>query len=234
MRAEQGFGDFGHLADGELVDGLAVLVDEVLLGVDRGVGGREAAAAGRHVERDGTGAVDFVVEVDEADFAFFAGLEEDCAGAVAEDDAGGAVGVVDDGTHDVGADDEDFFVGAGFDELRAHLKGVGEAGAGGGEIETPGVGRAKLVLHQAGGGGEGHVRGDGGDDDGLDFGGVDAALGEADLCGFDGKIAGGNALVDEVTLTDAGALGDPLIVGGDHLFEVCVGEQAGRDVGAYG
>jgi hypothetical protein len=37
-----------------------------------------------------------------------------------------------------------------------------------------------------------------------------------------------------VTLTDAGAIGDPLVVGGDHLFEVSVGEQAGWDEGAYG
>jgi len=209
-------------------------VNVVLLGIDGGVRGGETAAAGGHVEGDGTGAVDFVVEVNEADFAFFAGLEEDSAGAIAEDDAGGAVGVVDDGTHDVGADDENFCVCAGFDELGTHLEGVGEAGTGGGEIEAPRVGGAELVLHEAGGGGEGHVRGDGGDDDGFDLGSINAALSQADFGGFGGEIAGGYAFVDQVTLTDAGALGDPLVVGGDHLFEVCVGEQAGWDVGAYG
>ena len=180
-------------------------------------GGKEAAAGG-HVERDGAGAVDFVPEVDEADFAFFAGFEQDRARAVAEDDAGGAVGVVDDGAHDVGADDEDFFVRAGFDELGADLEGVGEAGAGGGEVETPGAFGAELVLHEAGGGGEEHVRRDGGDDDGFDFGGVDAAGGEALAGGFDGEIAGADTLVDDVALADAGALGDPLVVGGDQSF----------------
>ena len=149
-------------------------------------------------------------EVDEADLAFGAGLEQDRAGAVAEEDAGGAVGVVDDGAHDVGADDEDLFVRAGFDELGADLQGVGEAGAGGGEVEAPGAGGAELVLHEAGGGGEEHVGRDGGDDDGFDFGGLDAAGGEAAARGFDGEIAGGNALVDEMPLADAGALDDPL------------------------
>ena len=231
---EESFGDLGHLADGELVDSLAVLVDEVLLGVHGGVGGGEAASSGGHVERDGTGAVDLVVEIDEADFSLFAGLEQDSTGAVAKDDAGGSVGVVDDGAHDVGANDEDLFVRSGFDELCSHLEGVGEARAGGGEVETPGVGSAELILHEAGGSRKGHVGSDGRDDDGFDFGGVDTAAGEADFGGFDGEIAGGDPFLDQVTLADAGAFGDPLVVGGDHFFEVCVGEQAGWNIGAYG
>ena len=40
-------GGLGHLADGELVDGLAVLVDEVLPLVDGLVRGREAASRRR-------------------------------------------------------------------------------------------------------------------------------------------------------------------------------------------
>ena len=67
VAVEHGFGGFGHLADGELVDGLAVLVDEVLLVGDGLVRGGEEAAAGGHVEGDGAGAVDLVPEVDEAD-----------------------------------------------------------------------------------------------------------------------------------------------------------------------
>jgi hypothetical protein len=35
-----------------------------------------------------------------------------------------------------------------------------------------------------------------------------------------------------MTLADADALHDPLIVGVDKFFEVGVGEKAGRDVGA--
>src|SRR6185437_883951 len=143
---------FSHLADGKLVDGLTVLIDEVLALVDSLMRGGEERAAGGHVERDGARAVDLVPEVDEADLAFLTGLEQDCARAVAEEDAGGAVGVVDDGAHDVGADDENLFVRAGFDELGADLQGVGEAGAGGGEVKAPGAGGSELVLHEAGGG----------------------------------------------------------------------------------
>ena len=127
VAGEDCFGDLGHLADGELVDGLTVLVDEVLLGVDGGVAGGKEAAAGGHVESGSAGAVDFVEVVDEADFAGFAGFEEDGTGTVAEDDAGGAVGVVDDGAHDVGTDDHDLLVGAGFDEFCADLESKGEA-----------------------------------------------------------------------------------------------------------
>ena len=55
-------------------------------------------------------------------------------------------------------------------------------------------------------------------------------FGKADLCGFNGEVAGGGAGGDDVALADAGALGDPLIRGGDHGFEVFVGEELGWDV----
>ena len=173
----------------------------------------------------------FVEVVDQADFAFFAGLEEDRAGAVAEDDAGGAVGVVDDAGHDVRADDENVLLHAGLDELGADLEGVREAGAGGGEIEAPGVGSAEFVLHEAGGGGKHHVWRHRRDDDDFDVRRGEAALGEAELCGFNGEIAGGDAGGDDVALADAGALGDPLVAGGDHGLQVFVGEEFGWDVG---
>ena len=75
---------------------------------------------------------------------------------------------------------------------------------------------------------------DGGDDDGFDFGGVEAAPGEAVARGFNGEIAGCGAGVDDVALADAGALGDPLVVGGDHGFEVGVGQQARWNISPYG
>ena len=118
------------------------------------------------------------------------------------------------------------------DQLRAHLKGINETGAGGGEVESPGALRAELVLHQAGGGGEEHVRRDGGDDDGLDFAGLDAAFGEAAFGGFDGHVAGGHALLYQVALADADAAVDPFVGGLDHFFEIVVGEQAGWNVGS--
>ena len=234
VAGEDGLGGFDHFADGEFVDGLAVLMDVVHLLVDGFVGGRMQAASAGHEQGAGAGAVDFVMEVDHAVLAVGGGFEEDCAGAVAEEHAGGAVGVVDDGGHGVRADDEDFFLGAGLDELRAHLEGVDESGTGGGEVEAPGALGAEAILDEAGGGGEEHVGGDGADDDDFNFGGIDAAFGEAAAGGFDSHVAGGHAGLDDVTLFDADAGGDPLVGGVDHFFEVCVGEEAGRRPGSEG
>jgi len=124
-------------------------------------------------------------------------------------------------------------VRAGLDELGADLQCVDKAGAGGGEVEAPGAGCADLFLHEAGSGGEEHIRRDGGDEDGLDLGGVNAAAAQAVARGLGGEVAGGYALVHDVALMDAGALDDPLVVGGDHLLEVGVGEKAGRNVSSY-
>ena len=90
----------------------------------------------------------------------------------------------------------------------------------------------ELVLDQASGGGEKHVGRDRSHYDRVEIGRADAALGERLLCGLDRKIAGRNPLVDEMTLADADALHDPLVIGVDKFFEVGVGEKAGRNVGA--
>src|ERR1700683_377115 len=159
-------------------------MDVVHLLVDGFVGGRMQAAAAGHEEGAGAGAVDFVMEIDHAEFAVGGGFEEDRAGSVTEEDAGGAVGVVDDGGHGVRADDEDFFLRAGLDELRAHLEGVDESRTGGGEVEAPGTFGAEAVLDEAGGGGEEHVGGDGADDDDFDVGGGGGGRGGQAAGGF--------------------------------------------------
>ena len=231
---EDPFGGLGHFAHGIFVDGLPVLVDVVHFFSDCFGGGRIEASTGGHIEGTGAGTINFVHVVNHADFVLGCGLDEDTARSVAEEDAGGAVGVVNDGGHGVGANDEDFGVRAGFDELGSHLQGVDEAGTGGGEVESPGAFCAELVLDETGGGGEHHIGRNGGDDDGLDFFRADAALGEALSGGFDGHIAGGLSFGDEVAFADTGALNDPLVIGFDHLFEVGVGKDTLRDVSAEG
>ncbi len=52
------------------------------------------------------------------------------------------------------------------------------------------------------------------------------------LHGSHSQIAGGYSFVDQVTLADSGALQDPLIGGVDHLFQVLIGKDARRNVGA--
>jgi hypothetical protein len=47
-------------------------------------------------------------------------------------------------------------------------------------------------------------------------------------------VAGGHARVDDVTLADADAGGDPFVGGLDHLLEIGVGEEAGWGEGSEG
>jgi len=164
----------------------------------------------------------------------FGGLEDYGTGTVAKDHAGGAIGVVDDRGHHIRANYEDFLMSASRDELRSRLHGVNKGGTGGGDIESPDPGGAEFVLHQAGGRGEKHVWSDGADDDGIDVAGREAALGKGFFGGFDGEVAGGYALFDDVAFADAHAGEDPVVGSVDHFFEVGVGKKFGRNIGAEG
>ena len=52
------------------------------------------------------------------------------------------------------------------------------------------------------------------------------------LGSFQSQIAAGDALVGEMAFANAGAIQDPLVGGVDHLFQVSVGKQAGRNIGS--
>ena len=163
-----------------------------------------------------------------------AGSRDHRARAVAENHAGSAVGVVDDRRHHVRPDHQNPLVRPGGDELGSRLQGVEEGRAGRRKIESPGPLGPQLVLHQAGGGGKKHVGRHRAHDDGFDIGGRQPALGQSLLRGFDSQVAGGHSLVYDVALADAHAGHDPFVVGVDHFFEIGVGEQARRHVGAEG
>src|SRR6266576_2899537 len=107
--------------------------------VDRFARGGVQASPTGHVERAGTGAVDFVEVVDQTNPVIVGGLENYGAGTVAKDHAGGSVGVVDDRRHHVRADDHDLLMHAGRNVLCASLQSEEESGTGGGEIESPGA-----------------------------------------------------------------------------------------------
>ena len=114
-------------------------------------------------------------------------------------------------------------------ELGTDGERVGETGAGRGEVEAPGFSGAELVLNKTGGGGKHHVRGDGGEDDQVDFVGIGFGLGEKGFGGLDGEMRRGRALFDDVAFANAGARANPLIVGGYHFFQVGIGEDFGRN-----
>ncbi len=108
---------------------------------------RMQGAASGHVEVAAARAVHIVHEIENAFGVGGCGFDEDSAGAIAEQDAGGAVGVIENGSHHVTANDENFFVCAAGDKLRADGEGIEKAGTRGGEIESPGIFRAEVILN---------------------------------------------------------------------------------------
>src|SRR6266853_6711833 len=121
---------------------------------------------------------------------------------------------------------------SGRDELRARLQRTNKCRACSREIESPNILRAELVLNKTSGRGEKHVGRNRSHNDRVEIGRVDAALGKRLLRRLDRKIAGRNTLVCKMTLADADALHDPLVIGIDKFFEVGVGKKARRNVGA--
>src|SRR5439155_10391100 len=161
-------------------------------------------------------------------------LQNGRARAVAEEHAGVAVLPVDDGGESFGADDQHRFVGAGHDELLADFQSVDETGASGFDVESGGVSGAELLLHQAGGGGEEHVRSDGGDDNQLDLVGGDPGLFHRPPGGFGGHVRGEFVVGGQSPFLDVRAGGDPLVGRLDHFFQFGVGQDSFRHVGADG
>ena len=118
---QQRFRNLGHLPYSKLVHGLAILVDKVQACIHGFMACRKRAASRWHVQGICSRAVHLMKEINEADFALDARLQQDRSRAIAEEDARGAIGVVDDGSHHVRTDDENFLVGTGFHQLRANL-----------------------------------------------------------------------------------------------------------------
>src|SRR5262249_5029343 len=82
----------------------------------------------------------------------------------------------------------------------------------------------------AGGGGEDHVGGDGGDDDEVELGRVDVAPAQEVARGGGRDVARGGARLHHVPRMDPGARADPLVVRVDELLQVGVGQDALGDV----
>ncbi len=140
-------GGVAHDANGELEDLVAVhLHVGAVFGEDLGRFGDEGAPTG-DVEMLVTGAVG-AKDGREQTAWLVRGLDDEGAGAVAEEDAGGAIGVVDKAGEGVGADDEDAIVDTGLDELATGGEGVDETRTGSAEIEGAGI-AAEFGLDQA-------------------------------------------------------------------------------------
>jgi len=92
-------------------------------------------------------------------------LQQDSAGAVAEEHASCAILIIQYRSHDVTADYERLVLRSRADELRAYRQSVNETGTRRRKIESPCVRSAQLVLHEARSGGKHHVGSYAGDHD---------------------------------------------------------------------
>src|SRR6516225_6587527 len=135
----------GHLAHGEFIDGLPVLVDVVHLGVDGLVGWRIEAAAPLEIERYSAGAVDFADKVDDAELAFGGRLDQYSAPAVAEQNTGGAIGVVGHAGVGVRAAYQHLRMRAALYQPNPGLQRVDESRTASRNVESPSMGCADLV-----------------------------------------------------------------------------------------
>ena len=160
-----------------------------------------------------------------------AGLTTTAPGAVAEEHAGGAIGVIDDARHDVGTNGERVPMRSRADHVRGRRQRVGKPRACGTQIEAPGVVRADLVLDEAGRARKHHVRRRRAHDDEVDVLGRESRLRDRPERRLLREIGGRHAGIDDVALTNACALKNPLIGRVDQLLEILVGEQTRRDVG---
>ena len=117
---------------------------------------------------------------------------------------------------------------SGFNKLHACLKCVDKSGAGGGNVKSPSAFASDFVLDKARGGRKEHVRSDSCHYDSFNLSGRDAPFLQELLDGFRGEVRSGDAFIDDVTLTYAGTLQDPVISGVNHFFQVLIGQQARR------
>ena len=226
--------DLGHARDGVLVDRRTFLMHVVQTLVDRFGAGRHAAAAGLLVQMDPAGAIGLDHRVHDA-VAAVVGLKQHAARAVTEQDAGRAIGVIDDRRHLVGADHDHLARGAIGDELRGNAQRIEKARAGRLHIERTDVADANHVADQIGGRRKLHIRRGGGADQQIDLFRLGAGFFQETTHGFRRHMRGAEPLaLEDVTLANAGALGDPGVTGVDHLRQLCIGQQVRRHIAVDG
>ena len=170
-----------------------------------------------------TGAVGMQQEVDEP-LVLFRGREDQGSGAVSEEN-GVPSGPIDDVGERVRPDDQNVLVHARPDELGSRCNGEESAGTHSGDIKRGRVEGTQLLLDNARTGGDGPVRGGGGEDDEIDVRrGQPRILYRESTC-FCGQVAGGFPGRD-ASLADAEFLLDPSITGPNGI-EVGVVDDIG-------
>ena len=91
---------------------------------------------------------------------------------------------------------------------------------------------ANPILHQACSGGKQHIGRDGAQDDRVQLACFDATLFQSNPGRFHRQVGGRDIRIGNVPLGNSDALHDPLVAGLHQLFEILVGQDAGRRVAA--
>src|SRR5262245_27493597 len=115
-----------HSTNGVFEDVLAVLMDEIHLLFYRIYRSGIQAAACRHFEELPAGAIGLQNKVDNAAFVALCGFKQNSASPISKEDARRAILGINDGRHDICADDKHLSVHARRDELSARCKGIDE------------------------------------------------------------------------------------------------------------
>ena len=190
-----------------------------------------ASAAG-HPEDIGKFSVARDMRADKAVAAAVAMPQDGGARAIAEKDTGIALRPIGDRGQFFRADYEHGVVGVAGDELLRDFDREEESSAGRRDVEAGRFCRADLRLNKAGGRGKHHVRRGRGDEDQIDFISCDPRLFHCGERGLGAHIAGVFVVRGDAALLDAGAGGDPLVIGLDDLGEIVVRENFFRHVAA--
>ncbi len=107
---EQLRGKLAHPSDGIFEDVLPFLMNVVHALFDRFMRRRVQRAAAGHIQIAAARAVHIVRKIDDAVGIGVARLEQDGAGAIAKQNARGTILKIENRSHDIGADDQDFLV----------------------------------------------------------------------------------------------------------------------------
>ena len=223
-----------HLANRKLVNRLPILVHKMHLCCDRLRRRRMQAPAARHIQRRGTRSIDLMVVVDQSDLAVFARLQQHRTRAIAKDHASRPVRVVDDRAHHIRSNHQHLLVHPALNQLRPYLQRVRKTRARRRKIEPPRALRSNLVLHQASRRRKKHIRCHRSHDDHLNLARVDPPRLQAALRRCHRQIARPYARLHNMPFADASPLSDPLVVRRDHLLQVGVRQQLGRNIGPHG
>ena len=165
---------------------------------------------------------------DSGSLVLLARLEQQRAGAVAEDhrDVASGGADVETGRMDLAAHDQHASIAPGHDQRIRHLEGEEKAAALGAEIDAGDLAGVDGLVEEERGSGEVVLGGERRQQDAIDVAHLEVGLLERRECRFAGEVRGLLAGLHPASLANAGALLDPLLGRVHPLRQVRIGDDA--------